>query len=337
MKMVYILKCSNGIVTDWYMETIGCVLSELGFDVVYTYRIDDIYSKSKNSVIVVARLLDGIKLWSKGYRNLIMWFQGIEPEESYMRHHSKIRMYILSYIEKFLIKNVMFSFFVSNAMRKHFEAKYDLKLDPNRYYCMPCQNTSIHMEAFFEPAKYKNNCFAYVGSLAVWQKFEDTVDCYIKLESLGLQNTSFLVLTPDREEALNILERKGVTNYEINFVPNNELPNILKCVKYGFILREDTPVNRVATPTKISTYLSCGIIPIFSECLDSFCEIAKDSKYMLKHSHKLEKDLIELNRCEISNEDIFSEYSHIFDVYYNETVHMNNIKLLLKNILCKVE
>lgn len=331
--MIYVLKCNNGIVTDWYMETIGCVISELGYDIIYTNRIEEIYSNSKNTVVVVANLLDALRLWIRGYRNLIMWFQGIEPEESYMRNHSRIRMYILSCMEKFLLERVHFSLFVSNAMRKHFEVKYGITLDTNRYYCMPCQNTKIHREAFFEPTKYKNNCFAYVGSLAVWQKFEDTLDCYIKLEKLGLNNTSLLVLTPDGEQALNILKRKGVKNFEIDFVSNDELPSILKRVKYGFILREDTPVNRVATPTKISTYLSCGIIPIYSECLESFFEIAKKTNYTLRYSQNLEKDIIELNQHEISNEDIFREYNNVFYTYYNNDIHKKNIKSLLKNIL----
>lgn len=41
-------------------------------------------------------------------------------------------------------------------------------------------------------------------------------------------------------------------------------------VKFGFVLRNDVPVNRVATPTKLSSYLSAGVIPVFSKYLKDF-------------------------------------------------------------------
>ena len=331
--MVVVLKCENNLVTDWYMEMLGEALQEIGEDIVYVDKIDKVLKYPKTSIIVVARILDALTLNLKGYKRNIMWFQGVEPEESLMRNNSKIRFWILSKIEKIVLKKAKFSLFVSNEMANHYKTKYKIDLDKKKYYCMPCQNTGIHKFAFQQPDKYKDNVFAYIGSLAVWQKFEETVECYVKCEKIGLPNTKLVVYTSEGEKAEKILQDKGVRNYIVDFVPNEKLHEKLKNVKYGFIIRDDNIVNRVATPTKISTYLSCGLIPIYSDVLKDFSHIAEELKYAVLYDEKLEQRLLQLNSEKIKNEDVLEEYNTVFETYYNKELHKKNLINMLSECM----
>lgn len=331
--MVVILKCNNGIVTDKYLELIGESFLEKDKEVNYISNIKDIKKFPKDSTIVVARIADATKLIIRGYKRIVMWFQGIEPEESYMIHKNYIRYTILSILEYVIIKKSKFYFFVSQEMKRHYEKKYKVVFKKNKYYCMPCLNTNIQKTTFFTKDKYNLNYFAYVGSMAPWQKFDNIIKVYKKIEKMDLPNTKLFVFTAESNKAEELLEKENIENYIIDYVENDKLPKALEKIKFGFIIRENTSVNRVATPTKISTYLSCGIIPIYSKCLIDFKNIASNMKYTIGYDEysNFNKECFEKFQ-DVQADDIYREYKTIFDTYYGYENHKINIAKLIKNL-----
>lgn len=323
--MALVVKCNNGIVTDEYMNLIGRALEGVGIKVDYTENFSQALKADKNEIIVVARTVESYKLISNGYKKVITWFQGIEPEESYMAHHSKPRYWVLSHMEKVILKKGLFHIFVSDEMVRHYEKKYGLSIDKSKSYIMPCQNTDFHEEAFKPLDKYKRNIFAYTGSLAVWQKFEDTVGAYKKIEEACIPDCELWIYTSEQEEAKKIVEKYGIQHYKIGFVKSDELPMELSQAKYGFIIREDTPVNRVATPTKISTYLSCGLIPIYSDCLAAFSEIAKTMRYAIRYDENYIVNIKKINAEGIKNEDVLLEYQQVYSEYFDSSLHQDRL------------
>ncbi len=324
--MALVVKCNNGVVTDVYMEMIGSALRACGHTVDYSNNFRDALKLDKSEIVVVARTVEAFKLVVRGYKKVIMWFQGIEPEESYMRHECKLRYAVLSLMEKTILKKSCFNLCISNEMVRYYGRKYKLQIPDDTYYVMPCQNTQLHPEAFMPEDKYKKNIFVYTGSMAVWQKFDDTVKAYKEIEDSGIDNCEFWVFTGEKEKAKKLLEEYRVRNYRIDFVKNSELPKVLAQAKYGFIIRKDTPVNRVATPTKISTYLSCGVIPVYSKCLTGFDEVAASMKYVVAYDDQCGVKIQELERNGICNEEVLAEYKKIFSSYYNNELHTENLK-----------
>lgn len=332
--MIEIVKCFNSSVTDEYLRIIGASFEKCGENVEFLDSVKALKMKSRQNIVVVARLLDFLKVYLMGFSKIVIWFQGVEPEESFLIHNSRIRWMALSALEYLALKKSIFHFFVSSEMKEHYETKYHMEFADNVFYCMPCLNTQIHKNVFFENRnKYKNNSFCYVGSLAKWQCFDEIIDLYKIIKEKYIPDADLIVYTPDIEEAQLILEEKKVINCKVCFVENNSLPNKLADMKYGFIIREDNTVNRVATPTKISTYLSCGVIPIYSECLKDFSTEAKRMKYVLSYDDSFAQKLNSIQNSTVEPDDVYKEYQQVFDTYYNSTYHLERIAPKLFSIV----
>lgn len=324
--MAVIVKGNNGTVTDTYLELIGQVLIELGENVTYVDSYKKVFAYPKNELVVVAISLEAFQLILHGFRHIIFWNQGIAPEENFLVRGSRLKLFVFNLIEWIVFRNVDFMLFVSETMKKYVFGKYKITSDDRYVYCMPCMNTELHPGVFFTDKKYTELSFAYVGSMTVWQAFEDTADLYSKIEKAFDYRSKLFVFTADQEEAVKILSDKNVDNYVIDYVQNEDLPTALAGVKYGFILRKDNLVNRVATPTKISTYLSCGVIPIYSQCLEDFASIAKNMTYAVSDSEDIIEKLKNMETTQIDPEAVQKEYKDIFDSYYNQQQHKEKLK-----------
>lgn len=291
------------------------------------------YKGGKNDIYALSGSNDVLKLYFSGRKNIFHWVQGIIPEESFMRHGSTWRFKILSWEEKLSLKKSAVCAFTGEPMKEHFEYKYNLFF-PN-YYIFPCFNTDIDKTAFKAENKYKNNYFVYAGGLAVWQCFDKTLDIYKKVEDWGLPHTKLIVLTKDQDKAKQMMEAKGIRYYETGFTKPEELPSILKNAKFGFVIREDSPVNRVATPTKISTYLSCGLIPIFGKSVETFRRFSENMKYTLAWSGSdADYDRIKsFMTYEIKASDVQNEYSQFFDDNYSRERHIEAIGNVFKKMI----
>lgn len=67
--------------------------------------------------------------------------QGIAAEESYLKHKSNLRKFVLDAMTRFTLKKASAVFFVSAEMMKYEEHKFRLSLE-NKSFVMPCFNVS---------------------------------------------------------------------------------------------------------------------------------------------------------------------------------------------------
>lgn len=326
--MIWIKKeKNNAVVTDYYLETIAAAFESLGYGVTFTREIRGIHP-AQGDTVVVSTAPDVLRAGCK-CKNVVFWAQGVWPEESFMRNGSRLRFHITSFIEKQALKQAKFVFSVSDAMREFYEKKYSLNFD-GRCYIMPCSNEPFRSQSFLADGKYTENTFCYAGGTSVWQCFEQTVALYRKIEE-KYGNTKLLLLVKDREKALECLNKYGVRNFEINFVPVEQLPEVLKTVKFGFVLREPSPVNTVATPTKILTYLANGLIPIYSDCLKGMEGILKNTEFAVPYRN--DEDLGQVEKMmarQINPKEVMEEYERIYRTHYDRESHKDRIAALLR-------
>ena len=293
----------------------------------------------RNDVIITDVAQIALYYMLRGYKNNIAWYQGVVPEESYMRNNSTPRYIIHSLIEFVTLRKCRLIFLVSTDMLKHYEKKYRVRLG-DKATIMPCFNEcNIYGDSFSEEDKYRNNTFVYVGSLKAWQCFEETIYIYKEIEKRAESPTKFFVYTMQIKEAEDLLDKYGVKNYEVSYVCPDKLNEALKTIKYGFVLREDTAVNNVATPTKLSNYLANGIIPIYSNSLHSYDEFNRDNSFGiacdLNDTETSIRNILEHMETEISVDTARSKCLAVFDEYYNPERYINKIaeKILLFSYL----
>lgn len=330
-KTAFSIREDKMAVQEFYVQVIFNALESLGYQCKFYDSISDSLVEPKDSVYVSISHYYTLKMYFKGYKNQIYWIQGTSPDESFMRNHSYFRKFIISCIEYFAISKAKGLLMVSDSMLKHYRRKYH-KDYSYKTYIMPCYNSEIQRELFFTPGKYENNTFCYVGGLSVWQCFPETVELYKQIED-KVPNSRFKVFTGDQEKAKAILEEKGVKNYEIKYVKPDQLVNELAGCKYGFIVRAESPVNYVATPTKLSNYMAAGLIPIVSNSVGFFEEILgkAENAVVLNGSDDLNK-IIKIAEKSVSAEDVYKEFSYLFEQFYNTNAHIKQIAEKIKTI-----
>lgn len=328
---LWIIKEDNDEVTMEYMSMIHEAGTNIGIDSEIVDYKRAIEKSNKKDYFFSITSTTFLKLRFSGRKNVCLWLQGIVPEESFLRNNSMLRFRILSVIEKLSLKQAKYILFVSEEMREHVIQKYNIK-NISLNLIIPCFNTAIN-ESSFCGEKYNDNVFCYAGGMSVWQEFDSVLESYRSIEKTGLKNCKLLLLVPDRKLALKKVKEYGIQNYEIDYVPVEELNERVKSAKFGFLFRKNILVNNVATPTKISTYLANGIIPIFSDALLPFYHESKNMKYVIPIHEYKELNVKIMNFLEVKSEDIWREYNQFFEKYYNRQHYINQISHDLKSII----
>lgn len=321
---------NNIVVLQSYLDVIKDALSLMGYMCEYT---KDLKSVDKQALIVHPMGIDAFKYYFKGYHNFILWQQGATADESFMRNHSKLRYWMLNKMDLFAMKKAKAILYVSKYMKEHYE-KMGGCLFSDKSYIMPCFNEEYD-DSIYAEKDYSKKTFTYVGSLDLWQCFEQTTNLYKQIED-AIPEARLKVLTFDTANAERIIKEKGIKHYEVKCVPKDEVKKELSFVNYGFIIREDNMVNRVATPTKISSYMSAGVIPIFSTCLKDFSALAQNLKYAKAVENLDEEgvaDVICFIKKTVDKEDVKEEYRKVFESYYGKQIHCKNLETLLKKVL----
>ena len=307
----------------------------------YLDIIKEAIELSKNYVVYITSLSeidngdDVIGITPKAYweirkqkkANLILhWFQGVTPEEVDFYEMPWIKKALskfrYSLLERIILKNSDFNFFVSNTMLLHYRKKYGYTKNNN--YIMPCFNQSLFEKAFYDE-KYSKPTFVYTGNLARWQCFEPMVALFKQIKD-HLPEATLTIYTKEEDRAQLIMNKYGI-EAAIKYVPYQQLAEEIKQYKYGFILREDNVVNNVATPTKMNSYLASGIIPIYTDVVGAYKEHLSGLKYAIPVdiNNKGIERIYELEKQIIKSNDVLNEYKSVFDSYYNRQHYVEEI------------
>lgn len=136
-------------------------------------------------------------------------------------------------------------------------------------YIISCYNKALNKNLIIENfSKYYKLNFVYAGSLYKWQCIEKTLEVFREVEKID-SSAHLTLLTKNTTEAKHMVELFGIKNFDVKYISLHDLDSELIKYKYGFLLRADNILNRVAKPTKMNSYLAVGIIPIYSIVVDS--------------------------------------------------------------------
>jgi len=201
------------------------------------------------------------------------WVQGIEAEESYMRNGSRIRKHIISILEKISLYCSTYQILVSPYMKTYLEAKHHTHLDNS--IIIPC-TSDLHYNG---SPKIKDS-FAYVGGMAVWQRFDVMLEMFNRIAQ-ERPDAHFYVATGGIDHAKSLIKTHLNPNYHNSISirsidSRSEMEEFLSTIEYGFLIRDDDPVNNVSSPIKLAEYLSCGVNMIVSNAVKSYAPLVEE-------------------------------------------------------------
>jgi len=196
-----------------------------------------------------------IPLYFFGLR-IITDMHGVVPEEAQLTRHS-LWSSTLSFVEKIVVKRSEALIFVTDSMRNHFKRKYSLG-DDVRSYVIPILTRESHTARL---SLKDPQLVIYAGGLQAWQRIDRMLDT---VERTG-NRFKYMFLTGDLDNLRQKLNRRGITQVQVDSVPKARIFEYYERASLGFVLREDSLINRVACPTKLVEYMWSGVIPIVEQ------------------------------------------------------------------------
>jgi hypothetical protein len=117
--------------------------------------------------------------------------------------------------------------------------------------------------------------YVYSGSLVAYQRFDETVATFRAALAAG-QKAQLVVLTPEVDRARRICVDLPPQSVICRSVPHTEVNGYLNAADFGMLLRDSTPVNIVAFPTKFAEYAMTGLQVIMKEAPPSCVAVARE-------------------------------------------------------------
>ena len=207
------------------------------------------------------------------HSRVLTWIQGTIPDESFLRYKSYLKKWILETIEYFAFKFADGFVLVSDSMRDYYEKKYGFQF--KNYIVIPCLSD---FHDYIPAGKRVENSYVYIGGMSEWQCFDRIVELYAQIRTRG---SVFHVITMEKEKAEQIIlsklgDKNNISIYSIT--DRQRIPEILSTFQFGFLIREESPVNYVSSPIKFLEYLSCGVNVIMTDTIPAYSKLVMANK-----------------------------------------------------------
>jgi hypothetical protein len=151
-------------------------------------------------------------------------------------------------------------------MQSHFRTKYSSYIGEECIFATNSQPATCNPQpatSNLQPATRNTDevIILYSGNCQPWQNIDLMLET---MQRLTAPNIRFIILSGQKKHFEHLIRHKNFPagKVEVISVKPEELESYYEKAHYGFILRDDILVNRVANPTKLAEYLQFGIIPI---------------------------------------------------------------------------
>ena len=240
----------------------------------------------------------GLQLRIKSKR-IIADLHGAAPEELIYRTKQGKDNFLYKHLEKrelYVIKNVSKLVTVSKMMIDHLEKKFSFI--PNDAKVVPCLTIK---PKYFKPRELIrdelgiNNkiAFVYCGSYRTYQLIDKTLALY-KSISEKIPNTKLFIFTNNQDEIKKEIELIDlpVENYRLMSLERTEVGTYLNAMDISLLLRDNSILNRVSSPTKFSEYLINGLPVITTQYVGDFSgQVIKHKLGFVLSNYLFEDDL----------------------------------------------
>jgi hypothetical protein len=232
-----------------------------------------------HSIYFYALILLPIFLIGKNTQ-IILDLHGTVPEE--LRYEGrKWLARLMSIVEKFAFRRISMAVCVTRQMEAYYRNKYPNSSASFLYMpiftsqvCQPADKVAVNRLRCELGIPSEALVFVYSGGLQAWQN----IDLMLALvKNINKKPNNWFIFLTNQTDLMEIKISNKFhiipENFIITHVEPTQLRNYYELAHFGFILRDEHILNRVANPTKLVEYMFFGIRPIVSyELIGDFFE-----------------------------------------------------------------
>jgi len=199
---------------------------------------------------------------------VILDYHGVVPEEVKLRHPGRSRLIypILKWLERMCLARVAGMVVPSESFREHVIGSFSIgrervlvspnRIDPGDFRASEGRRSEARRRLGLEDRLV----LAYSGGAAPYQEPRLMVESFRELFYRD-RRFFFLCLTQSPEEFTRLFREAGLPDgaFRVLSVAHREVGDYLQAGDLAFLLRTDTLVNRVSSPTKFMEYLASGV------------------------------------------------------------------------------
>lgn len=332
---LYCDKRSLNEATNYYIGIIRECLEEFGYFLSLVHKLSEINNPSLIFTITERYFL--IAKIRHPFIKTIYWAQGIGAEEAKINAKgikNRLRYILRRVAEPIAVKKTSILFCVSRRMVEYFKKTYGLK-NHGQIIVMPCYNLQLGEQGNL--IRYDKPTFIYAGNTSSWQCIDIMLDVYAEVERT-IPEAKLTIYSKNKAEFTRLINERGIKNYSIKFVEVSQLQQEISSYKYGFVIRDNHIVNQVATPTKLNSYLSSFLIPIYSDGVADFAENIDLGEFDIMancplNSHVIAQQIIKFETIKHDFSQYPSVVAKVFDNHYNTDKYKREICEVISKIL----
>ena len=242
--------------------------------------------------------------------NYIIDLHGIVPEENKLANNN-IKYHLYNLCEHMIFRKISVAICVTNAMVMHYKVKFNSSTV--KYAVFSILPDTISKIKNIESLQNNEINVIYSGNTQKWQNIDLMIQC---IKANLYNNINYIILTNELNKMNEQIEiqipNSKSKRIKVLSVSPDELYKYYEKAHYGFILRNDIAVNRVACPTKLIEYMSYGIIPIvispkigdFESYGFEYVNSDVDLKNLTARKSKKNSEIIHLIKSTNENTDI---------------------------------
>ncbi|MCB1043264.1 MAG: glycosyltransferase [Acidobacteria bacterium] len=236
------------------------------------HQVDGIHAHGAKAAEIALSLNPASRGW------VVADIHGAVPEEYLLASGASDKndvVLALEEMEKDVLTNADACVLVSQRMLVHYRNKYGVAISQNAV--IPCAAAGRWSPSLARRAEIRQDLglmdktvFVYSGSMRSYQCIPEMLKIFGSIAQND-DSLHLLIMSSQKDAFETLLSDAGLkAKSTVISLPHDRVLDTLQAADLGFMLRNDTVVNRVASPTKFAEYLLAGVPVITSSFVGDY-------------------------------------------------------------------
>ncbi len=319
--------------TPFCLHSISVKTKEISQEVILTPSISSLFKIIKcNDLVYVRHWRDYLFLLPVRIKKvqIVYDFRGFVAYESFLRNKSYLRFIVIFAIEFFCYLTASKVYTVSHSFADILKKKFILKRKITVIPCLPPKNLKQNYSTSKKNNILEKNLntlrFVYIGSVHKWQKIEEIISVFDAIADNMEASLSIITHEPDNiNKLLMHMDPRNRQKIDTFSIKPLQAIKVLEEYDFGFLIRDNLILNRVASPLKFHEYCSAGVVPIITPYVGDFSKVVQEKGIGLIYNYD-HNELVQKIRNVKNLKDLKKEARAFASEYTWEKYLVNNFQ-----------